>query len=127
MSKPHFISVKPIAPPAAAPVNTLPDPDFNGIGSKVSAYSEEHNIPKQVRSKEPVPASAKPALVTVVQPRRLRRLTVDIPDYVFDDIEERAKKSTMKYVVLNAFHKAGLHVAADDLVEDGRRREKALP
>jgi hypothetical protein len=55
---------------------------------------------------------------------RMRRLmVVELPTYLADDIRKRisTKKQTKKSLVLNTFKQAGFYVAAEDLIEDGRR------
>ena len=56
-------------------------------------------------------------------PKSFERFTVEVPGYLADDIRKRisTRKQTKKSVVLNAFNDAGFYVAAEDLVEDGRR------
>jgi hypothetical protein len=134
MNTSRFTNIKPPTPELAVSPTT---PDFNGVGSKVNSYAEQHNVPRLVHPKSatekgpapspvaepsapPQPAD-KPSRATGSSPTR--RLTVDVPEYLLKDIKDRStsKDVTVKYTVVTAFHKAGFHVAAADLIEDGRR------
>jgi len=115
------------------PMNLRPEPDFNKVGSVVKAFSAKHNVgamsfPREEAGEVTAATSAVPSKDdTVTQPvgkvaaTPLKRLAVELPAYLVDDIHERALGSTARYVVLDALKKAGFHVAAADLVQDGRR------
>ena len=131
MNHQRFKDLAKTPPAATPPPPPTTDPDFNALGSTVKAFSDENNVPQQVlpksSSQQPTPPANSPAapanVVTIYEPKKtIHRLTVDIPDYLYADIRDRAKKTTMKHVVITAFHKAGFHVATEDLIEDGRRK-----
>ena len=111
------------------PMNLRPEPDFNKVGSVVKAFSAKHNVgamsfPRE-EAGEVTAVTSKDDTVTQpggkVAATPLKRLAVELPAYLVDDIHERALGSTARYVVLDALKKAGFHVAAADLVQDGRR------
>lgn len=120
MNTSRFVSLKGTANPA--------EPNFNAIGSKVKAYAQEHSVPHKVSSATPARTEPPPraALTPLPVAKKLtHRLTVDIPSYLYDDIKDRAKRTTVRFVVLSAFAEAGHHVAPEDLIEDGRREPSA--
>lgn len=108
--------------------------DFDKLASAAKTFAEKENIPTtsfpQVVKSEgkggtavTVPTATPSAPATEPVAPTFRRFTVEIPTYLYEDIKTRISKKdqTKKSVVLNAFHKAGFYVAAEDLVEDGRR------
>jgi len=104
--------------------------DIDQLASEATSYAVKNNIPLQVHPRPVQPAGQGQAPLTDVTveknsapPKPFERFTVEVPSYLADDIRKRisTKKQTKKSVVLNAFNDAGFYVAAEDLVEDGRR------
>lgn len=108
------------------------------VVEKVSAFAEAQNVPKLVFPKDQPPAeegaTSSPQPVAEVAPRRkpraataapspVRRLAVDLPEYLIREIADRAhnNETTNRYEITKALHKAGFHVEPADLKEDGRR------
>jgi hypothetical protein len=52
-----------------------------------------------------------------------RRMSLDLPVYVFEDIRQRALDGncSARYVILKALRSAGIHIKEDDMAVDGRR------
>lgn len=102
---------------------------------KVTAFSDAQNVPSLVFPKnqagegsstptvappEPSPRRKQRQAAT---PSPVRRLAVDLPEYLIREISDRAHKNetTNRYEITKALHKAGFHVEPADLKEDGRR------
>ena len=103
--------------------------DIDQLASAATSYAEE-NIPAQVHPRPVQPAgqgapdsATDPASIADPVALRFERFTVVIPTYLAEDIRKRlsTKKQTKKSLLLNAFKDAGFYVAAEDLIEDGRR------
>jgi len=113
LSKPTF---KPIGFGAVK----SPPPDVDKLLKTVSVVAKETNTPKLVHPNDP-----KPAPVEVKPPAqpatRNRRLVVELPDYLVDDIERRSiGGKTRRYLTMKAFQAAGYHIDENDLKEDNR-------
>jgi hypothetical protein len=120
-ARPQFGAI-PLGPPAR----------YRQAGERRESFAEDDNIPipsfPRVVKAEGQGAAAAPAATAAASPAQtaapaFRRFTVENRSYLYEDIKTRISKKdqTKKSVVLNAFHKAGFYVAAEDLVEDGRR------
>ena len=120
------------ARPQFAAIPLGPPRDIDKLASAAKSFAEEENIPTpsfphvvraegQGATVTPSATASAPTAEAVAP--TFRRFTVEIPTYLYEDIKTRISKKdqTKKSVVLNAFHKAGFYVAAEDLVEDGRR------
>jgi hypothetical protein len=103
--------------------------DIDQLASAATTYAVKDNIPVQVHPRpvqpagQGAPAASEPVVKLARAEKRFERFTVEIPTYLYDDILKRigSKKQTKKSIVLNAFKDAGFYVAAEDLIEDGRR------
>jgi hypothetical protein len=65
-----------------------------------------------------------PKLINEPAPRiPTRRMSLDLPVYVFEDIRQRALDGncSARYVILKALRSAGIHIKDDDMAVDGRR------
>lgn len=56
-----------------------------------------------------------------------RRMTLDLPTYLFNAIARRGfdQSACAKYVILQALQADGFEINADDMTKDGRRTKKA--
>ena len=101
--------------------------DIDQLASAATSYAVKENIPVHVHPRPVQPAgqgeAADPVVKLAPAQGRFERFTVELPTYLADDIRQRlsTKKQTKKSIVLNAFKDAGYYVAAEDLIEDGRR------
>ena len=53
----------------------------------------------------------------------LRRVTLDLPEYVVDQLHDRARSArcTTRHVVMSALKSTGVTINDDDMISDGRR------
>jgi hypothetical protein len=116
------------ARPAFKPLTAAAPLDIDKLASQATSFAEKDGIPKQVfpRAVRPEGQGATgPAPAEVAAPiaKSIERFTVEVPSYLYEDIQKRIgiRKQTKKSIVLNAFAAAGFYVAPEDLVEDGRR------
>lgn len=105
------------------------------VVEKVTAFADAQNVPSLVFPKDQAgegsatSSAATPESATRRKPRPaaapspVRRLAVDLPEYLIREISDRAHKNetTNRYEITKALHKAGFHVEPADLKEDGRR------
>lgn len=116
-----------------SPGLTIPSIDFQRIEQAVEATAKERGLPKQtypsavpppVPEVVSVPVAATPRLASKKK-RSTMRFTVDMPDYIAQQIYARASstmpRSTAKSVMFAALRAYGLRVDDEDLVPDGRR------
>jgi hypothetical protein len=115
----------------AIPLGPMTQPkDIDKMASAAKSYAVKDNIPilahprpvKLAGEGASAPASA-PTAVPAADAPPYQRFTVELPNYLYEDIVKRigTSKQTKKSIVLNAFHAAGFYVAAEDLITDGRR------
>lgn len=112
--------------------------NFDATAAAVQKLTQEHNIPalafpQQSRGGEaaptPTPAvtdAPKPIKAKATSPsrsKRLQRFPVTLPLYVLTEIKQRAieGETTSRFVIMDALRKSGIHIADDDMIEDGRR------
>lgn len=105
--------------------------DFEVAIRAVDAFSQSRNIPSMVYPESTVTgegasspvATAPPTAVALPPPRRIQRIPVELPQYVVDDIKRRALdgRCSARHIVMRALRAYGVHIADDDMVEDGRR------
>lgn len=96
-------------------------PNVDELLSKVTEHAKQTNTPKMVFPAEAATTASAPQAPEPVK-TPYRRFTVELPLYLIDDIETRAKGKTRRYVAMKAFKDAGLFVADEDLKEDFRGR-----
>jgi hypothetical protein len=127
--------------PAPIPFKPL---NFDATAAAVQKLTQSHNIPaltfpQEVRGGEPAPPPpppppsvepvtatpkrAKPHSTSPAKSRRLQRFPVTLPLYVLTEIKQRAiaGETTSRFVIMDALRNSGIHIADDDMIEDGRR------
>lgn len=104
--------------------------DFDAATRAVDKFSADRKIPSMVYPAEekgrgvvetaPTPSVA---LATASRRKVIQRIPVEMPDYVFDEIKQRALASrcSARHIILKALRSAGIHIADEDMPEDGRR------
>ncbi|MGD9804149.1 MAG: hypothetical protein AB7E81_04660 [Hyphomicrobiaceae bacterium] len=110
------------------------DIDFEILTRVVDEHAAERGVPSHVlpaKHTSPVkaveaPRQRKPSTLKVVEPEApLRKLTLELPEYVIDLLVEVARKqkprATARYVVLAALRKYGLDIKEADITPDRRR------
>lgn len=116
--------------------------DFDVATRAVEKFSQERQIPSMVFPEtaagqgvgagEDRPALAsvsasypfEPLAVAPIRDRRtMKRIPVELPAYVFDDIKRRALDGdcSARHIIMKALRSYGVHIADDDMPEDGRR------
>jgi hypothetical protein len=88
----------------------------------VEDFAKEHNIPSTV-----FPQKSKPTLVKVPQPSgAVAKFGFHIPEDVAHRLKQRAldERSTVRAVVLKALAQYGIEVAPEDMVDDGRKKNR---
>lgn len=107
--------------------------DFDAVDQAVEHQVMQRAIPRQIypgagQGPQPVvtPAPVAPAVASPPVGRRSgQRLTLELPDYIVDQIYERARqgkpRATAKSVVIAGLKAIGLVIKDEDLVPDGRR------
>lgn len=111
MGKPQF---RPIAP-------------LDVDDAALEAVNERLGVPKMVRAQarpSPQEASVVARGVQIKPPED--KLSVLVPAYLMDAVRQEAarKKVTVRHVVMAALKAQGFSIRDEDLVGDGRRRER---
>lgn len=76
------------------------------------------------------PAEDKPEVVTPTKQAATRRITLDLPDYVYLELQQKRLsprnrgRVSLKYLVLRALKSSGYTVHEIDLVQEGRGSNK---
>jgi hypothetical protein len=110
------------------------DIDFDILTRVVDEHAVERGVPSQVLPAKQTSAVTavepsrlrKPSALKVVEPEPpLRKLTLELPEYVIDLLVDKARKqkprATARYVVLMALRDYGLDIKEADLTPDRRR------
>jgi len=94
--------------------------DFESLGRAIHEHAAERAVPTQV-----IPDPDKPPATPVRHATPVRKFTVELPDYVIDEIQKRAHdaepRATTRYIVMRALQQAGIAIHPEDLRRDGRR------
>lgn len=103
---------KPLAGIAAS------DADLDAFVARKGVPALNHAAPAPavtVQASSPL-ALVKPAAV-------LRRVTLDLPEYVVDQLHDSARSSrcTTRHVIMTALKATGVTINDDDMISDGRR------
>ena len=64
------------------------------------------------------------APLSIVHPTQvIRRVTLDLPEYVVDQLHDRARiaRCTTRHVIMIALKATGVTINDDDMISDGRR------
>jgi hypothetical protein len=115
-------------PASVIPIQPI---DFDVAERVTETFAKQRNIPTMAF---PLTSSGEgqgttppvtPQVVAVEPAPRseMRRMSLDLPSYVFDDIRQRALdgKCSARFVILKALRSAGIHIKEDDMAVDGRR------
>jgi hypothetical protein len=103
--------------------------DFEATARAVKNYAEQNNIPaltypneaRQRRGGGQIEAVATEVLA---KSRAMKRLPMEVPEYVIDSLKKRAAKdkgTSVRFVVLSALKAYGIEVDDEELVKDKRR------
>jgi hypothetical protein len=116
--------------PAEPPVESIPDEVITELVDDIdvdtaTAYVElshtsaaqpaEHTSRRSQRLAAPTPFS------------KMKRVSLDLPEYVVDQLRERAlkQKTTVRNVLMKAIRSNGIRIQDDDMIEDGRKPRKS--
>lgn len=101
--------------------------DFDVATRAVERFSKERKIPSMTYPGEgegPLAETPKATEVASLPPRRsIKRIPVELPDYVVEDVKRRALDGncSARHIIMRALRAYGLHIADEDMPEDGRR------
>ena len=103
---------KPLAGIAAS------DADLDAFAARKGVPALNHAAPAPT-----VTAQAPSPLALIKPPAVLRRVTLDLPEYVVDQLHDRARaaRCTTRHVVMTALKSTGVQINDDDMISDGRR------
>ena len=111
-------------PKSVIPIRPI---DFDVAQRAVDELAEERKIPSQVYPmdrKDGEDGKGEVQQKTCRAP--VKKVTVELPDYVVDELTLRAvqtkPRQTVRYVILDALRAYGLTVKDEDMVQDARRR-----
>lgn len=120
------MSTKPIIP--------LKPLDFDVTARAVEKFTQRHNVPTLAFPANPPPHATQEALpvqpqpqatATRAEPRPMKRLPMEVPEYVMDALKRKAletKGASVRYVVLCALKAYGIPVREEEMVLDKRRQ-----
>jgi len=99
-------------------------PQFKPLGlteatdEQIEAFAARKGMPTMLR-----PVAETPIPVAEVKDAVLRRVTLNIPDYVAKQLQGRAVdgRCTVRHVIMSALQRDGIEIDEADMVSDGRR------
>jgi len=115
---------------SAPPIKPI---DFDVAKRAVDEFALERNVPSQVYphsqfANQPSPRTADasaPSEVPKPPPVSEQKFTVELPEYVIDEIHSHIAASkprkTRRYLILEALRGLGIHVQDEDMILDRRR------
>ena len=106
-SKPEFKSISPFRLPTDA----------------VDDYARERNIPSTV-----FPQNSKPVAVKAADPlKSLAKFSFDVSEDVAHRVKQRAldDRCTIRAIILKALSRYGIEVSPEDMIDDGRKRNRS--
>lgn len=116
------------ADPSVPSVDSGHDEVNNEISDDVSADIASID-PSDASSVQPSELSSRRSqrLAVPTPFSKMKRLSLDLPEYVVDQLRERAlkQKTTVRNVLMKAIRSNGIRIQDDDMIEDGRRPRKA--
>jgi len=93
--------------------------------AELDAFVARKGVPalNHAVSSPAVAVQAPSPLALVKPPAVLRRVTLDLPEYVVDQLHDRARSArcTTRHVVMSALKSTGVTINDDDMISDGRR------
>ena len=104
--------------------------NFEATARAVEQYAEQNNIPaltfpqRRQRREGGSTEAAAPVPEVHDKSRTMKRLPMEVPEYVIDSLKERAAKdkgASVRFVVLSALKAFGIEVDDDELIKDKRR------
>lgn len=125
--KKAFAAVDAHAEKHGVPDLTFPDKSGADVVpiTGATSLSELTNQPK-TPTKSATPRKAKKHLHVEEEGPPVRRMTIDLPSYLFSAIYRRGfeQSACAKYVILQALHSDGFDIKPEDMSKDGRRVRK---
>lgn len=105
------LGFKPLAGIAAS------DADLDAFVARKGVPALSHAVPAPKSADVPSP------LALVNPATALRRVTLDLPEYVVDQLHDRARaaRCTTRHVIMTALKATGVSINDDDMISDGRR------
>ena len=103
---------KPLASIAAS------DADLDAFVARKGVPALNHAVPAPAFA-----VQAPSPLTSVKPPTVLRRVTLDLPEYVVDQLHDRARSArcTTRHIVMSALKSNGVTINDEDMISDGRR------
>ncbi|MEQ1670141.1 MAG: hypothetical protein ABL893_04715 [Hyphomicrobium sp.] len=104
--------------------------DFDAATRAVERFSKDRHIPSMTYPGEgegptvETPKATEVTTLPVLQTRRsIKRIPVELPDYVVEDVKRRALDGncSARHIIMRALRAYGVHIADEDMPEDGRR------
>lgn len=117
----------------AKPAFVIEPIDFDVATRAVEKFSQERKIPSMVFPGNGVGEGATRTaaestnetqnLAALRKQRSIQRIPVELPDYVADDVKRRALDGhcSARHIIMRALRAYGVHIADEDMPEDGRR------
>jgi|GEM_PF-3582323 len=111
-------------------------PPFQGIeletiDARLDKQAQDKGIPTLVTPQPKTKTTRKPSRTKtqndtglVATPRRrMRALTIEIPDYVWIDLKTRAaiEMISVRHLIMKSLQDSGIAIEDSDMIEDGRR------
>lgn len=97
---------------------------ISATDADLEAFAARKGVPT-LSSAAPA-AQATPTVVSIAAPKMaqvVRRVTLDLPEYVVDQLHDRARgnRCTTRHIIMTALKTAGVTINDDDMISDGRR------
>ena len=85
---------------------------------QIEAFAARKGMPTLVR-----PATEPVKSIVDAEAKQLRRISLNLPEYVARQLQNRAFESrcTVRHMIMTALKKDGIDIEDADMVEDGRR------
>lgn len=95
----------------------------NASDADLDAFFTRKGVPTLNHVATPQPSVVATPLPVAKPVPVMRRVTLDLPEYVVDQLHDRARASrcTTRHVIMTALKATGVTINDDDMISDGRR------
>lgn len=96
--------------------------NFEATAAAVKRVAQDQNIPALAFPQHDAREGEGAPIAPVAKAVAYKRLPVELPAYVIDDLKQRAfhGETTCRFIIMEALRNHGIHIADADMIQDRR-------